>query len=160
MQVFKWKSNSQKRKERKRKEKLMELKNEKAFQRNGLIDFKMKIKGARWKSDIWFREQWIALGMLPLDLRTPDQFNKVAPPYIPDLINFWFKYVIECDGSIHDREDVKARDARKDKFFRKNGFKVFRVRYGDLATLHKIADKVKKIRAERGSPPACNIYRG
>ena len=138
----------------------MALKNDKAFKRNRLIDFKMKIKDARWKSDAWLKENWIALGMLPLDLRTPDQFNKVSPPYIPDLINFWFKYVIECDGSVHDRPDVKARDAAKDRFFRKNGFKVFRVRYGDMEKLKSVAAKVKKIREEKGGPPPCNVYRG
>lgn len=153
-----WKSK--KKKERKRIEKLMEAKNEKAADRNRLIDFKMKIKDARWKSDIWLRENWIALEMLPLDLRTPDQFNKVSPPYIPDLINYWFKYVIECDGSVHDRADVKARDAKKDRYFRRNGFKVFRVRHGDMDKLKLIANKVRKIRQQKGAPPACNIYRG
>lgn len=132
----------------------------KAKVRSRLTGFARETKAKRWQSDEWLRREWVRMGMLPLDLRTPDQFNKVTPPWIPDLVNYWFKYVVECDGSVHLRPDVKMRDAAKDRWFRERGFQIFRVSHGDRQGLASIANKIRMIRQTKGPPPACKIYRG
>lgn len=56
-----------------------------------------------------------------------DKFNCPFGPYIPDVINHFFKYVIEIDGSIHNREDIKLKDIRKDLYYTSKGYKVIRI---------------------------------
>lgn len=139
------------------KERIIQIRHDREAVKKRLQEFKKKIDKKNYKSDEWLKDEWRKLGMIPDDLRTPDQFNRVFPPYIPDLVNFWFKYVIECDGSVHDLDDVKIRDDKKDLFFGKIGFHVFRVRHGDMNRLLEIASMVRRIREKKGRPPPCSI---
>ena len=63
-------------------------------------------------------EQFLNLG----DANIP--FNK----YIPDIVNKTYKFIIEIDGSFHEQDWVKKKDAEKDKFFTNAGYLVIRIK--------------------------------
>lgn len=74
-----------------------------------------------------------------------DHFNKpLNLKYIPDLVNFKYKYIIEIDGTIHDLEEVSKNDIKKDKYYQSKGFKVFRLKaydeIGYINLIHTLID--------------------
>lgn len=92
------------------------------------------------KSDVWFQERWASLA------DEHDQYNVRFHGTIPDCINHKYKYVIEIDGSIHNRADVKKKDAKKDKFYASKGYEVFRVTAFDedsIESLYTYVDRHK-----------------
>lgn len=74
-------------------------------------------------SELWFRNLYESKGY---KLRT-DKYNKPFKKYIPDLINFKFKYIIEIDGTFHNLKKQIKKDEQKNKFYISKGFKVFRI---------------------------------
>lgn len=57
-----------------------------------------------------------------------DQNLKVGPFYA-DFIWTGQRVIVEVDGSIHDRFDVKFRDTKKESFWTRNGYTVFRIKH-------------------------------
>jgi very-short-patch-repair endonuclease len=91
------------------------------------------------KSEQWFRSLY--------KKNMYDKYNKVFnSTYIPDVINKHYKYVIEIDGSIHDSDEQKAKDAKKDDYFLKRGYLVIRITAYDMvsfdAAMTKIQDRI------------------
>lgn len=76
-------------------------------------------------------------------------FNDV---YIPDVINIGYKYVIEVDGKIHDKEVIKLRDERKTEYFEQRGYTVIRVKYPDLEKSIEALQTVLEIRKDPKHP--------
>lgn len=73
-------------------------------------------------SEVWFIKKFKKEPCWPGHL-TNQQFWT----YIPDLINYSFKYVIEVDGSYHNKPRQIIRDRKKDIFYKSKNYKVFRV---------------------------------
>ncbi len=89
-------------------------------------------------------EQWF------LDKIKDTKFSKikfesnyvVQNTYIAD-----FRYkdlIIEIDGSIHNNKEQRKKDARKDKFYKKKGFWVVRIRAYDNRSFKKALDSITK----------------
>jgi very-short-patch-repair endonuclease len=53
-------------------------------------------------------------------------------PYVADFYCHELKLVIEIDGEIHDLEEVKQRDERREKHLRDLGVKILRFRNDDV----------------------------
>jgi very-short-patch-repair endonuclease len=49
------------------------------------------------------------------------------PPYTVDFAIRSIKLVIEIDGSIHHRADIKANDAKRDAALKSQGWRVLRI---------------------------------
>ena len=52
--------------------------------------------------------------------------------YIADIYCHKLKLVIEIDGSIHELDEVKRNDAKKENYFESVGLKVLRFTYNDI----------------------------
>lgn len=74
------------------------------------------------KSEVWFNSKYKNSG-----INIKFEANKPFGGYIPDLINKDLKLIIEIDGSIHQNEDVKKKDDKKDLKYKQLGFRVIRL---------------------------------
>lgn len=106
--------------------------------KNRLKKFAEEIESKNYKSDLWLKEQ------LKNCLTKEDEFNSPEGPFIPDLINRKYRYIVECDGSVHDLQEVKNKDFRKDKYFLEKGFLVLRVRFGNEKKIQEIREIISK----------------
>ena len=52
--------------------------------------------------------------------------------YIADIYCHKLKLVFEIDGSIHELDEVKRNDAKKENYFESVGLKVLRFTYNDI----------------------------
>lgn len=95
------------------------------------------------KSEVWFWEEWEKLGMLT-ELETD---NEPFCGRIPDVLNRRHEYVIEIDGSVHQRANVKARDQKKEFTYQGRGFAYWRINHGDMDRLRLVAMQVKQRRS-------------
>lgn len=102
-----------------------------------------EIESNNWKSDSWLKEQFQNIA------DENDEFNSPEGYFIPDLINRKLKYIIECDGSIHRHKHVKIKDFSKDNYFFNIGYKVFRVKSGDLKEMNKIKDFILLLKSDK-----------
>lgn len=77
------------------------------------------------KSEQWFREE------LSKKFKNLGDYCLESNVYcfgkIPDLVSETLRVVIEIDGSVHDLEQVKENDTKKDKMYRQKGYEVLRV---------------------------------
>lgn len=96
------------------------------------------------KSEIWFDEK-----LKEHDVKMPLEENYIFAGYIPDYINKHYKVIIEVDGSFHDQEHIKKKDAKKDKRFNQYGYTVIRVIAYDDDSLQDCVDKLIKIRLSK-----------
>ena len=64
----------------------------------------------------------------PLMQRFGFEHDPVIFGFIPDFANRKYKVIVEIDGSIHRKPEVRARDKAKNEAFRKNGWTVLRFR--------------------------------
>ena len=57
------------------------------------------------------------------------KFRRQAPvgSYILDFVCLEARLVIEADGPMHDRPDIRQRDAQRDNWLRQNGFTILRI---------------------------------
>jgi len=94
------------------------------------------------QSEKWFQDFWKKSGLE----HERGEYNKPWMHYIPDVINHKFKYVIEIDGSIHEKRSQKKRDLRKDKVYEINHYTVFRVEAFNDEMLLAIAECIERIR--------------
>lgn len=86
------------------------------------------------KSEQWFREKYTreVINRLRKEDYYLDQFNKpFNTTYIPDVHNKGYRYVIEIDGSWHDKPGEQVRDTKKDYYFNKRGYVVIRIKAYD-----------------------------
>ena len=80
-----------------------------------------------------------------------DLFNvQFHQKYIPDVQNRQFKYIIEIDGSVHNREDIKRKDITKDNWFRSKGYKVFRIEAYNVESFQEVINNIVALREEKG----------
>jgi very-short-patch-repair endonuclease len=86
------------------------------------------------KSEMWFLSFYKP--------HNKDQFNVPLGKYIPDIVNKKLHYVIEVDGSIHDRPFMKKKDQKKDTYYYLKGFKVFRVKAYNETELPSILEAI------------------
>lgn len=98
------------------------------------------MRQAPWPSEIWFNKLYEPFR------HNKDSFQEVFNGYVADIINHDFKYCIEIDGSIHDKQEVKTRDAKKDQALNYYGYQVFRVRHNDYLQFRNVINELAKIR--------------
>lgn len=110
------------------------------------LEFAKQIEKHTPKSELWFRELY-----KPYHHRD-DEYNQLFGGFIPDVINKFYKYIIEIDGSIHLTEKQKAKDRKKDKRFRDLGYKVIRIEAYNSESFQKAMDKICKIRGPNYKP--------
>lgn len=110
-------------------------------QKMRLRAFCKKIKANEWESERWLYHQWVHRGLKD----KTDRWNRIVGKYIVDLINRKYGYIIEVDGSIHDRPEQKLKDQIKDKYLTTKGFKVFRIKAFDMQSLFKTISNIKYI---------------
>lgn len=77
-----------------------------------------------------------------------DTSNGCFAGRIPDIINKKFKYIIEIDGSIHDRKDIQELDKIKTKKFESLGYIVIRVKSYSLESFRFAMRKLSQHRAQ------------
>lgn len=116
-------------------------KNLKRKERKALLDSRsVSLATDLPKSEAWFYRKYFKEHILRqfTSKRFQDQFNKpTCNWYIPDVSNKGYRYIIEIDGSFHDRADQKLKDAKKDYNFKKRGYKVIRIKAFDEASYQK-----------------------
>jgi cyclase len=70
-------------------------------------------------------------------------------PYVADFYCHELKLVIEIDGDIHDLEEVKQRDERREKHLRDLGVKILRFKNNDVfRNPHLIETELQRIKTE------------
>lgn len=134
----------------KRKQQKLIKKQEKYKRRRNRLNFfrKMsdKLNKDLPKSEVWFHALYAPYRFYD------DEFNQKLGPFIPDIVNRKYKYVIEVDGSIHDVEEIKKRDIIKNRTFFRLGFRVFRVKAYDLESFKLTIEKLNEFRSPGFKP--------
>lgn len=112
----------------------MQSKNHKKAVKKSQRIFKARLKklGIRLNKDLprserWFRKLWLVDRPAYMSRKYKELYNRPLGRYIPDVLHKKFRYVIEVDGSVHDSPEQKARDQRKDMYYMRRGYRVFRV---------------------------------
>ena len=76
-------------------------------------------------------------------------------PFIADFYCHELLLVIEIDGSIHDLEEVKEKDMKRETFLREQGLNVIRFANDDIfSNPHLIEDEIAKLKNNLISPSA------
>ena len=101
------------------------------------------------KSEQWFQREWKRLEME----HEADQYNTVFERFIPDVVNHVYRYAIEVDGSIHNRKDVRRNDLRKNGFFQRKGYELFRLKAFDTEGLYGLCELIERHRYRIDNPP-------
>lgn len=97
-------------------------------------------------SERWFQSLWEPFR------HELDQYNVPLGRIIPDVHNSHFMYAIEVDGSIHNTPYQKYIDSKKDKYYQKRGYDVFRVRAYNLDDFNATVELVERKRARFDKP--------
>jgi len=105
-----------------------------------LIKYAKEIESKNYRSDAWLKSRWNEYGYF----RVGDCFNTPYGPWIPDLINEFDRFIVECDGLIHQQESVKKKDIIKDTWFENEGFNVYRVMAFDELSLYRLGIRLKR----------------
>lgn len=109
--------------------------------RKRLKDFAKNLQKNLAKSEVWFFGNYLKLK------HKNDLFNcPFQNQYIPDILNHKYKYIIEIDGSIHDTPKQKQKDIKKDLFYKKFKYRVFRVKAFQKESFFKCIEWLYKIR--------------
>lgn len=101
-------------------------------------------------SEKWFWDMYIDANSLD----EHDKCNEVYGPFIPDILNLKYKYIIEIDGSVHDDKKVQAKDKRRDKYFEDQGFTVIRVKAYSRGSFNACLQDLFHIRRRLTSEPS------
>lgn len=86
-----------------------------------LAEFALELNANLPASEVWFQ----ALYKQHKDEH--DLYNTPLGRFIPDVSNVKFRYVIEVDGSMHNSARVKAKDEKKNAYYKHFGYNVIRV---------------------------------
>ena len=84
-------------------------------------------------------------------------FRRQAPikTYIADFVCHAARLVIELDGESHDFAERQRLDARRDAFFRSQGYRVLRFMNEDvLSNLEGVVEAIRIAASECGVPPS------
>lgn len=119
------------------------MRKRKRFKRISLKCFSEKLNTDLPKSEIWFQKHWKEKG---IECES-DECNKPWGKIIPDVVNHKYKYVIEIDGTWHRKRSQKKKDLRKDSFYKKHGYDVFRLDAYSEAQLLACIECIERIRA-------------
>lgn len=95
------------------------------------------------RSEVWFRQQYAK--------DKHDKFNYPYGKYIPDVINCYYKYIIEVDGSIHDIKEQQFIDAQKDTYYLSRLYKVFRIKAYDMQSFNDAMKAIDTFKASQVS---------
>lgn len=132
----------------------MNFKNKKKEKWNRkLNDYAGRLNRKPPASEIWFWKEWRGVGMNFRD----EVRNAVFAQTIPDVRSKRFKYIIEIDGKVHAKPEVRAKDDRKTALWNREGYRVYRIMAGDQERLLEVARKVRAVRNE--SPPLSDSLR-
>lgn len=82
------------------------------------------------KSEVWFQSLFKTYKL------ESDQYNTEFKYSIPDVINHFYKYIIEIDGSIHSLPEIKENDRRKELKYKNQGYKVLRVKAYNIVSFN------------------------
>jgi very-short-patch-repair endonuclease len=115
----------------------------KSSARKHLDDTGPQIETSPSASEKWFRELYA-----PYQHKA-DKFNQPYGVFIPDVYNKPFMYIIEVDGSIHDLSAVKEKDLRKQSYFERKHWRVFRVKHGDQQAFDSLIKDLTEYREHR-----------
>lgn len=115
------------------------------LKRKRLEYIKAKLHEKIPKSEIWFRELYFEKNLN----KHTDQFNEIIGPYIADIINECYMYVIEIDGGIHKMSAQCRKDYNKTKYLQQQGFKVFRVKAFCKDAFNNFCESYEKYIQER-----------
>ena len=114
--------------------------NSRKIKRISLRSFAKNLNKNLPKSEVWFQDLY-AIHKDPNDL-----YNKPLHIRIPDVMNKIYKYIIEIDGSIHDTPKQQYKDYIKDSFYKRLGFKVFRIKAYDINSFNATISSIKELR--------------
>ena len=98
------------------------------------------------KSELWFREIYKPYHHFQ------DQYNIVFASYVPDVINKYYKYIIEIDGSIHELDSVKEKDIKKTKCYNSLGYTVIRIKAFNIESFEIAMQIICRIRGPHYKP--------
>jgi very-short-patch-repair endonuclease len=75
-------------------------------------------------------------------------FRRQTPlgPYFADFVCLARKIVVEADGRTHETADAKIKDAERDAWFRRAGFRI--LRFPDDLVIGGLPIVIERIRAE------------
>ncbi len=96
-------------------------------------------------SEIWFHSLYRAYE------HENDSFNTVRGPYIPDVQNQRYRYIIEIDGSYHDSPEQKLKDFKRNQWFQLRSWKVIRIKAYDENSFRMGIEIVLELRQNRGA---------
>ena len=91
------------------------------------------------ESEEWFKEKFIKERIYDL---LQVEYNKPIRRFIYDVYCKKYNFVIEIDGSIHDKQFQKEKDLDKDRLSSKYGLHVYRVKAYNDESYHKVIDKI------------------
>ena len=77
--------------------------------------------------------------------------QQIIDGFIVDFFCDEKNLVVEIDGSVHDEEDQKIRDAAREEVLKQRGLVILRVRNEDV--LENFETVAERIRGERPHPP-------
>ncbi len=107
--------------------------------------FQMQLNKKCWKSERLFIEKLVSNG---IDNFFPN--SVLLNRFFGDLVFPEEGIVVELDGSIHKKEDIKKRDERKDYWLTYFGYIVMRVASDDLGASDKaIADLKENLKVHK-----------
>jgi very-short-patch-repair endonuclease len=112
--------------------------------KHGRTQYGHKLNLFRPKSKLWFEEQ-----LKINDLRFPFDKNITFGGYIPDFISKFYKVIVEVDGSIHNLENVKKKDLKKEIIYKRYGYEVIRVKAYDNESLNFCLKRLLEIRLSK-----------
>lgn len=134
---------------KKLKEKCKKIKGERKDKwNNRLKEMAHELNKNEPASEKWFKDLFDAHYSLKQDF-----YNKpFKKRYIPDVLNYKFKYIIEIDGSIHNTPEQIEKDKKKDIFYKRAGFIVFRVKAFSNESYINLIKELIKIRGHYSHP--------
>jgi very-short-patch-repair endonuclease len=79
-------------------------------------------------------------------------FRRQTPigPYFADFVCLARKIVVEADGRTHETAEVKIKDAERDAWFRRAGFRM--LRFPDELVIGGLPNVIERIRAALWEP--------
>jgi|CXWL01.1.fsa_nt_gi very-short-patch-repair endonuclease len=93
------------------------------------------------KSEQWFMELWEPFK----DIN--DIYNDAFGPYVPDLINHEYKYIIEIDGSIHDDKKIQwKKDIKKNEYYSCKNYCWYRIKAYNIERFEKVKNEIVRRR--------------
>jgi very-short-patch-repair endonuclease len=109
--------------------------------RTRLKKFSKKLNGKLAKSERWFWKNYNKFKHVDDIMNCPFQ-NK----FIPDVCNHRYKYVVEVDGSFHNRPDQIKKDKIKDEYYSQHGYRRFRIIAHDNDSFNQFIYELYKLR--------------